>query len=187
MRDFSLALQDKIDTIIHKWYEAGRIKLQLSSVNLQEAMVTLMEIVEPLAKAKGLNIVFDCDSRLELVVTDYLRLQQILTNLTSNAIRYTEAGTVTVKSQLLSDKHWAICVADTGVGVAPEDSDRIFQPYFRSQNSLAAKVPDSTGLGLAIVERSVKLLQGKIELVSQIGVGSSFTVIFPYLSKYGEG
>lgn len=175
------------DTLEISQYEAGRIRLQLSSVNLQEAMVTLMEIVEPLAKAKGLNIVFDCDPRLELVVTDYLRLQQILTNLTSNAIRYTEAGTVTVKSQLLSDKHWAICVADTGVGVAPEDGDRIFQPYFRSQNSLAAKVPDSTGLGLAIVERSVKLLQGKIELVSQIGVGSSFTVIFPYLSKYGEG
>lgn len=112
-------------------------------------------------------------------MTDYLRLEQIITNLASNAIRYTQAGTVTIKSQLLSDKYWSICVTDTGIGVASEELNLIFQPYFRANNPQGSYIPDSTGLGLAIVDRLVKLLQGKIELVSQVGVGSSFTVIFP--------
>ncbi|MDP8934790.1 MAG: ATP-binding protein, partial [Cyanobacteriota bacterium] len=111
--------------------------------------------------------------------TDYLRLQQIITNLASNAIRYTQAGTITIKTALLSDTHWSICITDTGIGIASEDCDRIFMPYFRADNSLGAYIPDSTGLGLAIVSRLVNLLQGKIELVSEVGVGSSFTVIFP--------
>jgi signal transduction histidine kinase len=166
-------------------YEAGYIKVQLSTVNLEEAIGAVVEIIEPLAKAKSLKIVVECDRRLDRVVTDYLRLQQIITNLTSNAIRYTEAGTVTVTSQLLSETHWSICVADTGIGIASEDCDRIFQPYFRADNHRGSYIPDSTGLGLAIVDRLVKLLQGKIELTSQIGLGSSFTVIFPYLSTDG--
>lgn len=175
------------DTLEISRYEAGYIKLQLSTINLEEAIGTVVEIVEPLAKAQGLKIVVECDPKLDLVVTDYLRLQQIITNLTSNAIRYTEAGTVTVTSQLLSDEHWAICVADTGIGIAPEDCDRIFQPYFRAESLRGSYLPGSTGLGLAIVDRLVKILQGKIELISQIGVGSSFTVIFPYLSTDGKG
>ncbi|MCU0543399.1 MAG: sensor histidine kinase [Oscillatoriaceae cyanobacterium Prado104] len=175
------------DTLEISRYEAGNIKLQLSTINLQEAIATVIEIVEPLAKAKGLKIAVECDSRLDRVVTDYLRLQQIITNLASNAIRYTEAGTVTVTSQLLSETHWSICVVDTGIGIASEDCDRIFQPYFRADNNRGSYIPDSTGLGLAIVDRLVKLLQGKIELTSQIGLGSSFTVIFPYLSTDGGG
>jgi signal transduction histidine kinase len=175
------------DTLEISRYEAGHIKLQLSAIDLLDAIDSVVEIVEPLAKAKGLKIVVECDPRLDRVVTDYLRLQQIITNLTSNAIRYTKAGTVTVTSQLLSDKHWAICVADTGIGIAPEDCDRIFQPYFRAESLRGSYLPGSTGLGLAIVDRLVNLLQGKIELTSQIGVGSSFTVIFPYLSREGEG
>lgn len=175
------------DTLEISRYEAGQIKLQLSTINLEEAIGSVVEIVYPLAKSKDLKIAVECDPALDRVVTDYLRLQQILTNLASNAIRYTEAGTVTVKSQLLSEKEWAICVADTGIGLAPADCDRIFKPYFRAENPLGSYIPDSTGLGLAIVDRLVKLLQGKIELNSQIGVGSSFTVIFPFLSKDGEG
>jgi signal transduction histidine kinase len=175
------------DTLEISRYEAGHIKLQLSAIDLLDAIDSVVEIVEPLAKAKGLKIVVECDPRLDRVVTDYLRLQQIITNLTSNAIRYTKAGTVTVTSQLLSDKHWAICVADTGIGIAPEDCDRIFQPYFRAESLRGSYLPGSTGLGLAIVDRLVNLLQGKIELTSQIGVGSSFTVIFPYLSREEEG
>ncbi|MGL5058628.1 MAG: sensor histidine kinase [Microcoleus sp.] len=175
------------DTLEISRYEAGHIELQLSIVNLQEAIESVVEIVEPLAKAKGLKIVVDCDPKLDRVVTDYLRLQQIIINLTSNAIRYTEAGTVTVTSELLSDKEWAICVADTGIGIAAEECDRIFQPYFRAKNPKGAYLHDSTGLGLAIVDRLVKLLQGKIEVSSQIGIGSSFTVIFPYLLSNIEG
>jgi hypothetical protein len=167
------------DTLEITRYEAGRIKLQLTATNVRSAIGTVVEIIEPLAKEKNLELVVECDPVLDRVMTDYLRLQQIITNLASNAIRYTQAGTITIKTKLLSDKHWSICITDTGIGIASEDCDRIFMPYFRADNSQGAYIPDSTGLGLAIVARLVNLLQGKIELVSEVGVGSSFTVIFP--------
>ncbi|MEG4404968.1 sensor histidine kinase [Microcoleus sp. MON2_D5] len=167
------------DTLEISRYGAGQIKLQLAPIRLPDVLATVVEIIEPLAKAKGLEIAVECHLSDDQVVTDCLRLQQIITNLTSNAIRYTTAGTVTIKSELLPDKYWTVTVSDTGIGIAPEDCDRIFQPYFRADNSLSSGIPDSTGLGLAIVARLVNLLQGKIELVSQVGVGSSFTVIFP--------
>ena len=167
------------DTLEISRYEAGQIKLQLAPIRLPDVLATVVEIIEPLAKAKGLEIAVECHLSDDQVVTDCLRLQQIITNLTSNAIRYTTAGTVTIKSEVLPDKYWTVTVSDTGIGIAPEDCERIFQPYFRADNSLSSGIPDSTGLGLAIVARLVKLLQGKIELVSQVGVGSSFTVIFP--------
>ena len=168
------------DTLEISRYEAGRIQLQLTATNVRSAIGTVVEIIEPLAKAKNLEIAVECDPVLDRVMTDYLRLQQIVTNLVSNAIRYTQAGTITIKTELLSDKHWSICIADTGIGIASEDCDRIFMPFFRADNSLGPLMPDSTGLGLAIVARLVNLLQGKIELVSEVGVGSSFTVIFPF-------
>ncbi|MEG4342456.1 sensor histidine kinase [Microcoleus sp. A003_D6] len=167
------------DTLEISRYEAGRIKLQLTATNVRSAIGTVVEIIEPLANAKNLDIAVECDPVLDQVMTDYLRLQQIVTNLVSNAIRYTQAGTITIKTELLSDKHWSICITDTGIGIASEDCDRIFMPFFRADNSLGSLMPDSTGLGLAIVARLVNLLQGKIELVSEVGVGSSFTVIFP--------
>ncbi|MBD1812627.1 HAMP domain-containing histidine kinase [Microcoleus vaginatus DQ-U2] len=167
------------DTLEISRYEAGQIKLQLAAIRLPDVLATVVEIIEPLAKAKGLEIAVECHLSDDLVVTDCLRLQQIITNLVSNAIRYTTAGTVTIKSELLPDKYWTVTVSDTGIGIAPEDCDRIFQPYFRAENSLSSGIPDSTGLGLAIVARLVNLLQGKIELVSEVGVGSSFTIIFP--------
>ncbi|MBD1883662.1 sensor histidine kinase [Microcoleus vaginatus] len=167
------------DTLEISRYDTGRIKLQLTATNVRSAIGTVVEIIEPLAQAKNLEIAVDCDPVLDQVMTDYLRLQQIISNLASNAIRYTQAGTITIKTELLPDQHWSICITDTGIGIASEDCDRIFQPFFRVNNSLGSVMPDSTGLGLAIVARLVKLLQGKIELVSEVGVGSSFTVIFP--------
>jgi len=167
------------DTLEISRYDAGRIQLQLTATNVRSAIGTVVEIIEPLAKAKNLEIAVECDPVLDQVMTDYLRLQQIVTNLVSNAIRYTQAGTITIKTELLSDKHWSICITDTGIGIASEDCDRIFMPFFQADNSLGPLMPDSTGLGLAIVARLVNLLQGKIELVSEVGVGSSFTVIFP--------
>lgn len=102
-----------------------------------------------------------------------------MTNLVSNAIRYTEVGKIQITCQKEDDNQWAIAVSDTGRGIALEDQARVFEPFFRVGSSEQSYLPDSTGLGLAIVSRLIKLLQGKIELVSQVGIGSTFTVIFP--------
>jgi len=164
-------------------YEAGEMKLQAVPTDVCSLIKNVMEVLEPLARAKELKMVVECDRAPDQVLTDSLRLQQIVTNLASNAIRYTDCGSVKVTCQLLADDKWAIAVSDTGVGIAPEDQAIIFDPFVQAGSTNKPHLPDSTGLGLAIVSRLVKLLQGKIELVSQVGVGSTFTVTLPLAVK----
>ncbi|MBD1934194.1 MULTISPECIES: sensor histidine kinase [Cyanophyceae] len=184
------------DTLEISRYEAGKMKLQPSSTNVRSLINSVIEMVQPLANSKQLQMIVECDWATadssatlreglrprpapERVFTDPLRLQQIITNLLSNAIRYTEAGSIKLTCQTVSPEEWAIAIADTGIGIEPEDQIRIFEPYFQAGSSQQSYHPHSTGLGLAIVSRLVKLLQGKMELVSEIGIGSTFTVIFP--------
>lgn len=159
--------------------DAGEMKLQVEPINVHELITNVYEMLQPLADNKNLQMRVDCDRAPEEVITDPLRLQQIVTNLVSNAIRYTELGTVKIKCETLGIDKWTIVVYDTGIGIEPEDQAQIFEPYFRIASSTKSFVPDSTGLGLAIVSRLVKLLQGEISLVSEMGVGSTFTVSLP--------
>lgn len=161
-------------------YEAGKMNLQVVPTDVRSLIKGVIEVLEPLARAKGIKMVVECDRAPERVLTDSLRLQQIVTNLASNAIRYTDSGSVEVTCQVLADDQWAIAVSDTGIGIAPEDQTIIFDPFVQGGSTNKPHLPDSTGLGLAIVSRLVKLLQGRIELVSQVGVGSTFTVILPF-------
>jgi signal transduction histidine kinase len=160
-------------------YEAGQLQLQLAPINIQELINNVCEMLEPLAAEKKLQIVVNCDLISPEVITDGFQLQQIVTNLVSNAIRYTDFGTITIECQVRNDQKLAIAVSDTGIGIAPKDQNKIFEPYFRVSSKKRPYLPDSTGLGLAIVTRLVKLLQGEINLVSQEGVGSTFTVTLP--------
>ena len=174
------------DTLEISRYSAGKIELHPELIDVRSLINNVVEMLEPLAAAKQLQMVVNCDSASadssaarapEKVPTDPLRLQQIVTNLLSNAIRYTETGSVQLTCQMLSDNRWSIAVTDTGIGIAPEDQARVFDPFFQAGTS--DRIPDSTGLGLAIVAQLVKLMQGKIELISEVGVGSTFTVILP--------
>lgn len=208
-------------------YETGQIKLQLALTNVPELINNVCEMLAPLAADKNLQIVVDCDSFANTkgdrapkeITTDSLKLQQIVTNLISNAIRYTESGTINIAYQVLDNDTWAlapmlpdvplknsspvpratvpekpldnrayfaIVVSDTGIGIAPENQTQIFEPYFRVSPDNKSYLPDSTGLGLAIVSRLVQLLQGQIHLVSQLGVGSTFTVILPLQIEISE-
>ena len=168
------------DTLELSRADADKIKLNLRQTNVQSLINTVVEVMQPMADAKGLKLAVTSDCAPTQVISDGQRLQQIVTNLLSNAIRYTEAGSIELSCRRAGDANWAIAITDTGIGIAPAHTNRIFEPFF--QASEAGKQhfpPDSTGLGLAIVSRLVKLLQGKIELVSEIGVGSTFTVILP--------
>lgn len=160
--------------------EAGQIKLRLIPINVISTINTVIETMQPLADDKGLKLIVKSDRVPDKIITDPHRFQQILTNLISNAIRYTEVGSIELNCELLPDQHWSIAVKDTGVGIAPEYKERIFEPFFQvGEPNRYQFPPDSTGLGLAIVSRLVTLLQGKIKLVSQVGVGSTFTVMLP--------
>jgi hypothetical protein len=160
-------------------YEAAQIKLNLELVDVRSVITTVSEMIEPLAQAENLQLKIDCEGAPSKVLTDFFRLQQILTNLVSNAVRYTEEGFIQISCNTLPGEKWCLAVTDTGIGITPEDEKRIFEPYSQAFFNQGRRKHEGTGLGLAIVLRLVKLLQGEIQLVSEVGVGSTFTVTFP--------
>lgn len=157
----------------------GQIKLKIVSIDPEDLIQAVIEIVEPLVRNKGLNLKTDCDRAPQIVQTDPLRLQQILTNLLSNAIRYTESGHVKVSAETLEDNRWGIVVSDSGIGITQDDQKRIFEPYFRVGDVALPENDHGTGLGLSVVSQLVDLMHGEIRVSSQSGQGSTFTVIFP--------
>lgn len=159
--------------------EAGKTQLKLMKLDLNSVIAATVETIEPLAQAKELSIIISNDRAPEQVITDLSRFQQILINLLSNAVRYTETGSITVICESLTDDKWLLSIRDTGIGIAPENIERIFQPFSRVAQQVSQQAEGSTGLGLTIVSQLVELLRGEIEVVSQIGKGSEFSIIFP--------
>jgi signal transduction histidine kinase len=163
--------------------EAGKIELHLVSIDVRSIINDTFAIIEPLAQNKGLELQLECDRAPTKVLTDPFRLQQILTNLLSNAVQYTDSGCIKVECTALPDEKWSLAVTDTGVGIAPDDQVRIFEPYSQIFLENHPKESSGIGLGLAIVSRLVDLMQGEIELVSEAGAGSTFTIVWPLKIK----
>lgn len=159
-------------------------RFDLDQVQLDIMPIDVSSLVLGTAKAlenpgqEDIKVIIDCDRAPKQVLTDPLRLQQIITNVISNALRYTEAGIINVTCQMTNEDQWSLVVADTGRGISSEDQARIFEPYFRA-GSEENYDPQSTGLGLAIVAKLVTRLKGEIGLVSELGKGSAFTLTFP--------
>lgn len=160
-------------------YETAQIKLNLEFVDVRSVITVVGEMIEPQAQAQGLQLQIDCANAPSKVLTDPFRLQQILINLLSNAVRYTDNGFIKVTCQSLPSDQWFFAVTDTGIGIALEDRKRIFEPFSQAFFNQGRRKHEGTGLGLAIVSRLVKLLQGEIQLDSEVEVGSTFTVTLP--------
>ncbi|BAU09812.1 two-component sensor histidine kinase [Leptolyngbya sp. NIES-3755] len=157
-------------------YEAGKMQVIPEAIDLRALIYAVVELMQPLISDRDLKLVTNLKDAPVEVITDPFRLQQVLTNLVSNAVRYTESGSVTIVCQTLPNDRWLMSVTDTGIGIDPQDQLRLFAPFERVGTM---KSPDSTGLGLAIVARLVERLQGNIYLASQPQEGSTFTAIFP--------
>ena len=160
-------------------YEAGKLQLHLIATNVRAIVQEIVQVMTPAIAAKGLSIIVACDAAPEQLLTDPLRLHQIIANLLTHAIRSTEAGSIHITAQTLPEDRWSIAITDTGVGIAPEQQAQIFEPQFQMETSHQGRDFDSKGLGLAIVSRLVTLLHGDITLTSIVGTGSTFTVHFP--------
>ncbi|MEO1389555.1 MAG: sensor histidine kinase [Cyanobacteria bacterium J06634_6] len=174
--------------LINNTLEASKADAEAASLSLETVKVSaliknVVDALSPSVASDAIRLEMNCEQGPETVVTDSLRLQQILTNLISNAIRYTDKGSITVIAYLVSDTDWAIAVKDTGRGIAKVDQSKVFEPYFQSGDEKSWAV-GSNGLGLTIVSKLVRRLQGRIELDSELGKGSTFTVVLPcQLSK----
>jgi signal transduction histidine kinase len=161
--------------------EAGRTELHPEDFDVGDIFSELVGIAEPLARQKNNQLVWRYPPRGVTVVADRMKLHQILLNLIGNACKFTENGVVTVEATLSAEQgrnwiHWR--VQDTGIGIPATQREKLFRPFTQVDDSNTRKY-GGTGLGLAISQHLCKLMGGNIDLDSQPGEGSTFTVHMP--------
>lgn len=157
--------------------EAGHLPLHLQSFSPLPMMQWVVKSLQMKGWQTDCLLKLECPNHLPKIFTDIDRFKQILTNLISNALAYTPAGTVTIRA-------WAereflqLEVQDTGIGIDPKELPFVFDRFWRSPSSRHLRV-DGSGIGLAITKRLVKAMNGEIEVTSQLGQGTTFRVSFP--------
>jgi GAF domain-containing protein len=157
--------------------EAGRMELELTDFHLPTALDNALTLVRERAGRRGIALHMTTDERLDYVRADERKVRQVVLNLLSNAIKFTpEGGRIEVRAKQV-DRSVEVSVADTGVGIAPEDQEAIFEEF--RQVGTADKKVEGTGLGLALSRKFVELHGGRIWVKSQIGAGSTFTFTIP--------
>ncbi|HET7730868.1 MAG TPA: ATP-binding protein, partial [Usitatibacter sp.] len=158
--------------------EAGRMELERARFDLQAAIANAMTLVRGRAERHGIRLESDIGPGVEHFDGDERKFKQIVLNLLTNAVKFTpEGGTVTMGAQRVNGAY-VFSVRDTGVGIAPEDHQRIFEE-FRQVGSDGDRKAEGTGLGLALTRRLVELHGGSIGVESAPGKGSTFTFTLP--------
>lgn len=162
--------------------EAGKMELKPERFDFAELAEGQVANLRPLAEKKSLDLRADIDDNLPPLLQDAGKLRQILSNLLSNALKFTpEGGRVTLKA-VAEGPMLVVTVSDTGVGIAPEDQERVFEK-FRQAGTALTREHEGTGLGLSIVRELAGLLGGDVNLHSELGRGSTFTVRVPLRSR----
>jgi len=164
--------------------EAGKLTIQSMDFNLRKLVSSLADGFEIKAREKGLRLVANIDTDIpNIVVGDQFRLNQILTNLISNAIKFTQTGEIKINVALVSQKDEEIGlqfnVVDTGIGIAEDKLDRIFDSFYQLENPESPKVT-GTGLGLAITKELIHLQNGVLNASSIEGKGSDFVFLLTF-------
>ena len=163
--------------------EAGKMELEETPFDLGSLLESIFSMFADQLNEKGLEFILDIESGIpERLVGDPLRFQQVLVNLTSNAIKFTEAGEITLRMSMVeeSDTHVVLMVqvADTGIGLETKTRAMLFDAFAQADGSITRKY-GGTGLGLTICKRIVEMMGGTIEVASSPGEGSTFTFTCP--------
>ena len=160
--------------------EAGRLKFQFVTFETAELTTNLHSVMDKIALDKGLQLITYITPEMPAEIEgDPQRLQQVLVNLTNNAVKFTSQGSIKVNVYRVNEEHWAFDVTDTGRGIALEDQKYIFEP-FRQVEGTVTRSQGGIGLGLSIVRRLAELMGGRIFVKSTPGQGSTFTVVLPF-------
>lgn len=162
--------------------EAGKVPLHIEEFPLKETMDDLESSFIPLVREKGLELRFELEDPLPKIESDRSKIKEVLQNLLANAIKYTDRGEIELRVCCHADGpqrgRISFSIRDTGIGIRKEDIPRIFEPFHMTGEVDRKKYP-GTGLGLSIVKRLVELLEGEIQVESEWGKGSTFTVTLP--------
>jgi len=172
------------DVLDYSKIEQGIINFEKAPICIRQLFDSLRVMMAGKAKAKGLELIFNSHDNLpDAVIGDKMRLTEILLNLVSNAIKFTENGSIIVDSTLIEDGDFRVIlqfeVQDSGIGIADDKMQTIFEQYQQAE-PITAHMYGGTGLGLSIVKNLVKLQGGTISVMSEIGKGSVFTFKLPF-------
>ncbi len=164
--------------------EAGRMSLDIDEVNIHALLNDIEVSHNPLLKKKSVQFIIDVDDDLPNIEADPLRLRQVLTNLVTNAIKFTDEGNIYLRGTHEND--WvSIAIQDEGIGISSEDLTTIFE-QFRQVDGSSTRRAEGTGLGLTITSHLIDLHGGKIDVESTLGKGSTFIVRLPVQQKISE-
>jgi signal transduction histidine kinase len=164
--------------------DAGKLELDLTWGSAEGVCEAALRMVAEPATLRKLAVSFTSDGQVDIVRMDERRLKQMLVNLLGNAVKFTPDGGA-FGLHLAGDRaagQMRITVWDTGIGIAPEDLDRMFEPFVQLDARLARRY-EGTGLGLALVRRLAELHGGTVEVASTLGYGSRFTLVLPWIPQ----
>ncbi|MCA9924944.1 MAG: hypothetical protein KC419_00170 [Anaerolineales bacterium] len=175
-----------LTNLINNWLdqaqlESGKLKLHLEGFSPRELSHSIEDTMQVLANNKALKLTCTVQKNIPAYLYgDQERIQQIMVNLIGNAIKYTERGAITASLFQFDEVHWAIQVTDTGCGISEDALPLIFDSFQQADGSRTRRF-EGFGLGLSIVKQLVELMNGDIDVTSEVNKGSTFTVILPLL------
>jgi ammonium transporter len=170
-----LALIDEILDLSR--VEAGEVSLEIGEMHMVDVLREVTDSLEPLVDRPRVQLIVEADPGLPRLVTDRDKVKRILLNLVSNAIKYTDDGSIVVRAEAV-DGRLHVSVSDTGVGIPGDELGRIFDEFHRA-DAVDARRRSGTGLGLTISRRLARTLGGDITVESRLGAGSTFTLDLP--------
>jgi signal transduction histidine kinase len=165
--------------------ESGKMSLVIEEFDLRRLVEEVSATMRPLMANRANTFVVDLDDHLRAMRGDELKVRQILLNLLGNAAKFTDAGRITLKVHRAGREGVIFEVADTGIGMTPEQTDRIFEEFEQAEPT-TARAFGGSGLGLAICQKLAKLMHGDITVASQFGQGTTFTVRLPLSEGQAE-
>lgn len=176
----SIYLEDMInDLSTLSRAERGVLEQNLEDINAHDFVESLVALYTPDAEKKGLKLNSDINPNLELLHSSKLYVQEIMQNFITNAIKYTEEGSVTIHARQMKDGV-EFAVSDTGIGISKSDQQRVFDKFFRAED-FRTRQQNGTGLGLHVTRKLSQLAHAEISLESELNKGSTFTIYFPNL------
>jgi len=177
--DLSRLVDDMLDL---SKIEADRLEVKVEPMALEPSLMEVVNQLKPMANNKGLRLTLEMDDALPLVLADSQRLRQVVINMVSNALKFTEKGGITIQCSLLERYDMLrIAVSDTGIGISPAALDYIFEAFRQADGSTTRRF-GGTGLGLTIARKLIELQGGEVFVESTVGRGSTFSFTLPVAS-----
>jgi len=157
--------------------EANQLNFSNTAFDLRASIGKIIDTVRPIAEKRGLSLNADLSDEIGVIVADKRRVEQVLLNLISNAIKFTEKGTIEITGSIEENKV-IIRVKDSGIGIKAEDMDKLFKPFRQVESGLSRQY-EGTGLGLSICKKLLEMMGGSIQVESEWGKGSTFSFTLP--------